>query len=531
MSLFRGRLGLASLVLTLAIAAGAAAVLWQTTRWGIGLRGDSLAYIGGARNLLAGEGYTRTTGSGQHVPITHFPPFYAVSLAATGRLLGLDPFPAARYLHAALFALGALLTGLAFAAMGQGPLLAPLGALLFATDDVLFEAFAWNMAEAPFLILLLASLLVTAAYLERRFLWILVIASVLIVLATLTRYAGLPLLPAVLVALLTVYIGRRQDRISLTLFLGITLIPILLLALANSLLAGSPVNRGLAWHPPSIGELRLAVRAVWEWALPAKLLAGQDPELPPYVQAFLLILASIAALIGLLLVRARGAASQAFGLSFLHSLSLSAALYIVIYAGLLLVNLSLIDASTPLDHRILSPIYLCLLLLIGAGFALLSRSRFRLVRWLSLPLALALILTSVDDMIDTVRQIYAGGLGFSSADWATSPTVQAVVDLPQTPIYTDQPDVVYLLTGRSAFIVFARTDPVTGLPRPDYDAWTATVRRNMCERDARLVLFHPDLLVLNPADREMVESLTEGMQPEQSYEDGVIYRCQGPAEE
>lgn len=528
MSLFRGRLGLACLVLTLLIAASAAAVLWWTTRWGLGLRGDSLAYIAGARSLLSGDGYTRVTGSGLHVPITHFPPFYAVALAATGRLLGLDPLAAARYLHAALFALGALLTGLAFAALAQQPLMAPLGAFLFAADSVLIEVFAWNMSEAPYLILLLGSLLAMAVYLERRSRWILVAVSLLIVLTYLTRYAGLSLLPTALLPLLAVYHGRREERLSLVLLLGITVVPVLLLSLANSALTGSPVNRELTWHPPAIGDLRLAVRALWEWALPAKVLAGKDPELPSYVRVFFLFLGLILALIGLLLAKARRAASQGSGLPFLHGLSLLAALHIIAYSSLLLVTMTLVDASTPLDHRILSPIYLCLWLLVGAGFGILWRSRYRWVRWLALPIALVLAVTSVDDAVDTVRTIHAGGLGFSSVAWATSPTIREVNSLPDAPIYTNQPDIVYLLTGRPAYIVFSRTDPVTSLPRPDYDAWIASVRQAMCWRGARLVLFSPDLLAMSSTDNEMVTLLTQGMQLEQHYEDGAIYHCEGP---
>jgi len=528
MSLFRGRLGLACLVLTLLIAASAATVLWRTTRWGLGLRGDSLAYIAGARSLLSGDGYTRVTGNGNHVPITHFPPFYAVTLAATGRVLGLDPLPAARYLHAALFALGALLTGLAFAAISQQPLVAPLGTFLFAADSVLIELFAWNMSEAPYLILLFGSLLAMAVYLERRSRWILVTASLFIVLAYLTRYAGLSLLPTALLPLLAVYFGRREERVSLAILLGITVVPVLLLSLANSALTGSPVNRELTWHPPAIGDLRLAVRGLWEWALPAKYLAGKDPELPPYVRAFFLLLGLILALIGLLLARARRAASQGSGLPLLHGLSLLAALHIVAYSGLLLVNMALVDASTPLDHRILSPIYLCFLLLVGAGFAILLRSRHRLVRWLVLPIALALAVTSVDDAVDTIRMIHAKGLGFSSAPWVNSLTIQAIKGLPDVPIYTNQPDMIYLLTNRPSYIVFTRDDPVTGLARSDYDAWIASVRQAMCARRARLVLFSPDFLVWDPADSEMVALLTQGMQLEQHYEDGAIYHCEGP---
>lgn len=526
-ALFRTRFGLAALILTLLIAVGAAAVFWQTTRWGIGLGSDSLAYIGGARNLLAGDGYTRTTGAYEQVPITHFPPFYSLSLAAIGRLLNLDPLQAARPWHAALFLAGALLTALAFALMARRPWMAPLGAVLFAANPVFFETFAWGLSEALYLVLLLASLLTMAAYLRHRSRPILILAAALIALIYLTRYAGLALILTGLLALLVIHTGRRSDRIDLAIFLGITLAPIALLTLVNTLVAGSAVNRGFTWHPPAIGELRLAVRGIWEWLLPAKFLAGRDPELPPYVRAFVLLLASLLILTGALLVRARRAARRDSAMTFLHGLSLLATLHIVIYAVLLLANWTLVDASTPVDHRILSPIYLSLLLLIGSGFALLIQSRARLLQWLALPLALLLAFIAVDDTVDVARRIHAGGLGYASSNWKVSPTIQAITELPSNPILTDQPDAVYLLTGRPAFIIFARTNPVTGQPRPDYNEWLASMRHTMCDEDGWLVIFVPDLLQFNPVDREMIETVTEGMRLDQKYEDGAIYRCEG----
>jgi hypothetical protein len=521
------RLDLAALLLTLLLTAGATAAFWQTTRWGVGLRGDSLAYFGGARNLLAGNGYTRTTGGYEQVPITHFPPLYAASLAASGLVLDLDPLPAARTLHAGLFAAGVFLTGLAFAAMAQRLVLAPLGALLFAADHVFFELFAWGMSEALYLVLVLGSLLTLAAYLRHPSRSALIAASVLLALLYLTRYAGLSLLPVALLALLVVSTGRRSDRVSLAILLGIVLLPAAALSLLNSLATGTPVNRGLIWHPPAIGDLRLAVRGVWEWLLPTKFLAGRDPERPPYVWAFLALLGSLLALIGLLLARARRLAARGSGLPFVHGLSLLAALHIVSYAGVLLINLTVVDASTPLDHRILSPIYLSLLLLIGAGFALLLRSNWPARHALALLLALPLALVAVDDVVDVARQIHAKGLGFSSVPWVESPTLQAIAEFPDVPILTDQPDLVYLRTGRPAFIVFTRIDPVTGLPRPGYDAWLASAREKMCTEDARLVFFHPDLLAYGAADSDMVERMTEGMRLEQSYSDGAVYRCDG----
>lgn len=524
-SIFSSRLGLAALVLTVLIALSAAILFGPITRWGIGLGSDSLAYIGGARNLLAGDGFTRTTGAYEKVPITHFPPLYAVSLAAAGGLLHLDPLQAARPWHAVLLFLGALLTALAFAWMAHRPWMAPLGAALFAANNVFFETFAWGLSEALYLVLLLASLITMAAYVRHRSRPALILAAALVAGIYLTRYAGLALILTGLLVLLVIYTGRRADRIALAIFLGITLAPIVLLTLANTLVAGSPVNRGFTWHPPAIGELRLAVRGVWEWLLPAKVLAGQDPELPPYVRAFLLLLASLLALTGALLVRARRTVRGETETTFLHGLSLLASLHIVVYTVLLLANWTLVDASTPINDRILSPIYLSLLLLIGAGFALLVRSRSRPLRWLSLPLALILVLVAIDDTIDVARRIHAGGLGYASSSWKTSPTIQAITELPPDPILTDQADAVYLLTGRPAFIIFARTNPVTGQPRPDYDAWLASVRHTMCDENGWLVIFIPDLLQFNPVDREMIETVTQGMRLDQKYEDGAIYRC------
>ena len=57
-------------------------LLWRSTPYGLGLVNDSAYYIEGADNLLAGKGYVRTSGGGEVKPITHFPPFFSLLLAA-----------------------------------------------------------------------------------------------------------------------------------------------------------------------------------------------------------------------------------------------------------------------------------------------------------------------------------------------------------------------------------------------------------------------------------------------------------------
>jgi len=69
-------------ILLVLVAAGACTLVWANTRWGVGLRGDSYAYISGARNLADGLGYSRISGGGEVKPITHFPPQFSLVLAS-----------------------------------------------------------------------------------------------------------------------------------------------------------------------------------------------------------------------------------------------------------------------------------------------------------------------------------------------------------------------------------------------------------------------------------------------------------------
>ena len=77
----------------------AAALFLYTTPFGVGLTNDSAAYIGGARSLMAGQGYVRIGGDGLPRPISHFPPFYSLVLAGASRITGQDPLVTAKWVN------------------------------------------------------------------------------------------------------------------------------------------------------------------------------------------------------------------------------------------------------------------------------------------------------------------------------------------------------------------------------------------------------------------------------------------------
>src|SRR5512133_3157661 len=74
--------------LIIILAAGVGALVYATP-YGPGLINDSVVYIGGAENILAGHGYSRTSGGGEIKPLTVNVPLYSYTLAAAART-GLD---------------------------------------------------------------------------------------------------------------------------------------------------------------------------------------------------------------------------------------------------------------------------------------------------------------------------------------------------------------------------------------------------------------------------------------------------------
>src|SRR4030067_1570377 len=82
----------------------------HATAWGGGISPASTQYVEGARSLLRGEGISAPDGDGTPRPITLWPPFMSLLLAAPG-WVGLEPAKAGRWVTALLFACNILLVG------------------------------------------------------------------------------------------------------------------------------------------------------------------------------------------------------------------------------------------------------------------------------------------------------------------------------------------------------------------------------------------------------------------------------------
>ena len=178
--------------ISLLIFCGAAAWLFfYTTPFGVGLTNDSAAYIGGARSLIAGQGYVRIGGDGLPRPITHFPPFYSIVLAIVSKIIRQDPLETAKWVNLCCSILNQALFMTALLVLTGSRLTAFLGGLTFLCAGPVLQANVYGLSEALYTTLFLILLILSVRTVRNGGTWQWLLIGLLAGALALTRYAGL----------------------------------------------------------------------------------------------------------------------------------------------------------------------------------------------------------------------------------------------------------------------------------------------------------------------------------------------------
>jgi hypothetical protein len=467
MSRLATQAGLSALVPLAAL--GSALLLLAATRSGPGVTPDGVVYLEAGRRLAAGEGFGEAARAGGLAPPGHFPPLYPALLAALARA-GLAPQDAARALAAGLLASNVWLMGIGAGRACPGlRAAAPLAAWLAAASAHLLGIHAFVLSEPLFLALALGALLSLARHLEGGGRRAFAAAAALAALALLDRYAGAAL--ALAGALALALCARPRRLAGAVLFAALAALP---LCVFLAWLAEAP-PRELALHPISWGRMRLAVATLAGW-----LLLGR---LPFAAQA-----AALAALGLAMAALARRAPREPAS-----EVARVFACFGAVYALFLPLSVSLADAHTPLNARLLAPLYpVALVLALRAAQHALRFSRGRAPRAIALAGALLFTLASGRAALAFALSARADGVapGYATRAWAESPLVARLRQLDAgTPVYSNAPDAVVFLTGREARWLPRRREPVSRQPRGDLAAQLAALRRDVEERGAVVAWF------------------------------------------
>lgn len=511
------------LILLVGLALVAMATLLYATQLGIGLNSDSVTFVKAARSLASGQGLSKPQVDGTFTPLTHFPPLYPTLLGVLAAS-GLDLLNGARWLSIVLFGANIVIVGLAiYECTAHSIALTILGALLMATSADMLKVHSYAWSEPPFITLGAVALFLLAGHLDRPRWWLLVLSGLATALAVLTRYTGPALLVAGVLSLLLVGAGtRRRKLIDAVAFATLAIAPMGLWALRNLWLSGGVTDRRLILHPPSSEHLEHAVRTIAGWLLPRYAIAGPLALLAPIA---ILEMLAMAALAGIVLARPApggpgpGGASAPKRASALSLLGI----FVVVYVLFLLVSISLFDANTPLNDRILAPAFVAgLVLVLSLGHELLGPMKGPAwVQTASLVVAVAVAGNYHVQAMRYVDEMHDGGQGYASRAWQRSKIVAWVRQLPpETPIVANRPDAIYIMTGRMAQGTPKKINMVTQETKADYAAEFLQTRE-LLEKGAVLVYFDGKLDADMPSAAELEEALP--VRAVFTAPDGVIY--------
>lgn len=502
--------------LILILAAGVAALVYATPH-GPGLINDSVVYIGGAENIRAGHGYSRTSGGGEIKPLTVNVPLYSYTLAAVASA-GVSMIKAGWLISLFCFALNGMFSALLVMKLTRSRLWAVVGAVFVVTSESVIRAHTFALSEPLFITLMLASLLALLYALERHEWYFTAAAGVLVSLTYLTRYIGLSLL-ATGVAAFFVFMPTWKSRfIKIGWFLLFSLLGGLAWVARNMMVSGTAANRSLLYHPLTSDKLREGTQTLLSFLFPERLnLYEHFPRLSDSFAISLIIALVVLVYIFWRLGKMNEEKTQP-GWRGAFLFTIQSLFYLVV----LLLSLTFLDASTALENRILVPSFVCLILI----FVYILHGLWKRGGWacgISVAVMMLVFLAGAYDGRRAVIDLHADGQGYASAYYRNSLTIDALKRMPASTIWTNRVPAVNLLAERPAYALLAPIDPLTRQKRPNYDSSLRNIRQSILDGKAILVVFEAGMLLDDPVEGQWLRDLTVDIPAVFKAEDGMIF--------
>ena len=471
---------LASLLILFLLAVAGTFLVLKATPDGLNLYDDSIAYVAGARSMLAGNGY-REAWLASNGPVTHFPPGFSSLLAFLG-LFGLDPLRGTRFVNALLFGLNTGLLAILVWRMTPSLMAGLVIAALFVTNGDMLAVHAAAMSEPLFIFLSLLAFWGFDLYFERppssigRGIagewWWLVASAAFAGMAYLTRYAGLALVATFIIAICVLRTSWRKRFTSIGIFLAGFLPFALGWAIRNRIVADNATNRAFAWHPITAENIKIGVYTFSEFFIPVETWRREIFKQTGIIEGMIVIV--LGAVLVWTAVKAwryisrprQAAALERGGKESREVISFTTGLYIFAYLASIVASMSMFDAATKFQLRILSPVFVGLLILLVA-LGIWMRKNYRPLVVVATVIVLGF---SVYKEANTFALYSQGGLGYASFQWYDSEAMAYLRDLPaDVSIYTNEPAAVYLYVGRGAKVLPSRYDSATTQERSGFE--------------------------------------------------------------
>jgi hypothetical protein len=471
-------------------------LIWFVTPYGVGIYYDSLEYAMAARNFASGLGLVRVTCNSIE-PMTRYPPLYSLFLSVF-EFLGANSISGARILDVLCMAGTVVMTGLITLRVCKNGFFSLFAALIISISPVIIHYYSWAMSEPPYMLLMLACIYFLDNYLMEESRIYFVIVAVLASFALLTRFIGIALIASCI--LFVFFHLKRKFQISdrrfikqLMLFCSITLLPLGLWLLRSMILSGSATNRAIGWYLSNPSRI-IPLAYIAKWFVPwnGNLSWNWKAVVILFVLTILFFLLS------------------AGSIKYIKNSSLPRIIVvnIVFYLGLVLALMAIADPLTPLDNRILLPVYILTIILSISGIGYLwSRSNMTF-KIAAISLATYLFVVLIPQSISMVNGLRADGQFYASSDWRNSEVSEILLKMGPKTVYTNDMTAVYFGANRPSCII-----PLSN-NQGDLERFIAAIRDNP---QAVIAIYNRTMSGFVAPD-----SFNEGLN-EISLSDGLIY--------
>jgi hypothetical protein len=462
-------------------------LVFVATWHGVGLSPDSLQYLAATESALAGQGFTTIGWDGVRTPLTHYPPGYPMLLSA-GAWLGLSLESAARYSNIVLFATTLVLIALIVRRIAPNPpWAAPIAvfAAAFTHDLVVTHSMAWS--EPLYLTLTLGGFLALAMAIDRRSVPFLVVAAAAAAASSVVRYVGVANIAVVGLVTLLWWRSGRWMRLGTPLLLSLVMVlPLLTTLLLGAETnggagegAGAFANRRFVWHPLDAMDVRIAASVVGKWMTPL------DDA------GFLSIawLVALATLLGMLLVlRTRQATPSDLSREG-KTLTLILSLYALVYMAVVALSMTIIDAQTTFEPRMLVPVLVVAIVLSITWLARQSR-RGIFVRLAGAGIIALVLSANALRWLPWLRDAQRYGLALRRVDSEGLAIVDSARHLPRTAqVYSNDPYYLRVHTHHVAAGLPRAMDPNSLLPNAHHSEQVQEICETAETRPTFVVLF------------------------------------------
>lgn len=434
-----GRLRLLALGGAVFAAVATLLATWQ----GPGVNADSVSYFSSGLHLAAGDGLTTFSGG----VLTMFPPGLP-AVVALGDLVGLAPGTTLRWVNAAAFAAIVWMAYLLLRRHVRSNTIVATSIVFVSVGVPLLGVARMALTECLFIVLSLGLLLVLERAVEARRPagWVLA-AAALVSAGFLLRYAGIALVPFGAFVLL---VGRRSTGlVRATVVAGAfsiaSMVVPALVMLRNHRVAGNLMGpRSPSPDGPIITAQRF-VATLGRWLLP-------DPT-PRALQAAAGV-AALATAAGVLVWCAVGVERRR-ALRWSPS-PLVLVAFVVVYSGYL-VAAQLMTAFDPIGTRLMSPLFVPLVVLVAAlvdhvGDVVPVAQRQLLGR---VALVGGVLLVAVQGVAFAAEVVESGrdGIDYSARDWQDSELVRAAGEVPdEARLYSNLPAGMWAVLQREPLV-------------------------------------------------------------------------------